>query len=198
MGAIIGLATIVGLLSDFVAEGRARDADAWEQFRLELDSKRHKRLIDELDSNTELSTTIKNMLQSNNDELNQTLEAINNSLAELVSASGLNEIAEVFSPNHYLSAGAIGIIVTMERMQSKSITESKTMSGTKYRVNGGRGGAFRLEKENERYADDDFNSLLKLGLLREDYTQRGNKLFHMTRNASALAQSYMNKDDVTS
>lgn len=192
MEPITGLATIVGLLSDFVAEGRARDADAWDQFRLELDSKRHKRIIDELDSNEQLSLSIRNMLENNHEELKGALDAISNSLAEIVSASGLSEISNAFLPEHYLSPGALDIIEEMEKRGARAIYKSSGIGrASHYKVSGGTGGAFTLDKENQRYEEDDFNTLIDLGLLSLDYTERGNKLYHMTRNASALVQSRM-------
>ena len=190
MDPIVGLATIVGLLSDFVAEGRSRDADAWDQFRLKLDSKRHKRLLDELDSNEKLSREIRGMLENNHDDLKRTLEAINISLAKLLSASGLNDIANTFLPDHILSPGALDILVTMEDLQASSIFKSSAIGRSPiYMVNGGKGGSFTLDEENQRYEEDDFNTLIELGLLRHDFTSKGNNLYHMTRNASDLVKS---------
>ena len=45
----------------------------------------------------------------------------------------------------------------------------------------GVGKAFRMKEP--RFAEDDLNLLVELGLLRQDFTSRGNKQFYITRNA---------------
>ena len=192
MEPIAGLATVVGLLSDFVAEGRSRDADAWDEFRLELDSRRHKRILDELDSNEQLTITLKSLLMSNHGELQNALNGINNSLAKLLSTSGLGEIANAFLPEEILSDGALFILQEMESMQASSIEESSTVGrvGEKsFLVNGGHAGNLVISGENHRFLSDDLLILLELGLLRHDYANDGRNMYQMTRNASNLVKS---------
>jgi hypothetical protein len=184
------VATLVGLLSNFVSEGRARDADAWDQFRLELDSDKHQKLIDELNSNELLSRTIKQLLESQHDDLKQELEVINKSIASLVSASALREITEALSPQDKLSKQAIGILLRMEKHQATYVVKKRNRISQSKKPGysmPGTGKMFYLD--NERFAKDDFNTLVELRLLRLEYSSNGNEQFYITREASELIKS---------
>lgn len=189
------VATLVGLLSNFVSEGRARDADAWNQFRLELDSDKHQKLIDELNSNELLSRTIKQLLEENHDDLKKELEMINKSIASLLSASALREITEALSPRDKISKQALSILLRMEKHQATYVRKKRSrISGSKKTAYSMPGTGMQFHLDDERFAKDDFNTLVELGLLRLEYSSDGSEIFYITREAFGLVESIMKED----
>ena len=73
------------------------------------------------------------------------------------------------------------ILRNLVESQGSFILESKTLSGTDYRVYDG--DRRSLDITEYRFVDDDFNLLCSLGLLMLDFNGSGSRMFRVTRSA---------------
>ena len=176
------LATVIGLIYSFKSERKSASNDEYQEFLNWLNEKRHKKLIEELDTNYLLGLSIKGLLQQNHDLVLSKLNHLDESLLQLASGiEGFHDIAKAINPNAELSDQAITILKNLVESQGSFILESKTLSGTNYRVYDGDGRSLGITEY--RFVDDDFNLLCSLELLMPDFNGSGNRMFRITRNA---------------
>ncbi|WP_210457233.1 hypothetical protein [Vibrio crassostreae] len=176
------LATVVGLIYNFKSERKSASDDEYQEFLNWLNDKRHKNLIEELNKNQILGLSIKGLLKQNHDLVLNKLSHLDESLLQLASGiEGLHEIANAINPNAELSEQAITILRNLVESQGSFILESKTLSGTDYRVYDG--DRRSLGVTEYRFLDDDFSLLCSLGLLMPDFNSSGSRMFRVTRSA---------------
>ncbi|ENC6733162.1 TPA: hypothetical protein RQJ54_004659 [Vibrio vulnificus] len=175
------LATIIGLICNFKSERRASSDDEYKEFVEWLDTKRHKSIVEELNSNHLLGLSIKSLLNQNHEVVVQKLSDIDGSLTQLASQiDGLKEVANAIVPNFDLSDQAISVVQQLVDSQGSYFTEFKLSSGSLlYKVEGGHGG--KVDFDEPRFLNDDLNQLCQLGLLSLDHNGRGDRLFRITR-----------------
>ena len=162
------VATLVGLLSNFVSEGRARDADAWDQFRLELDSNKHKILLEEISSNHLLVSEIKKLLESNHDELKLELEKFNGKLTRIASTTRLHGVTNALAPDLKISKQAITVLGVMDKYKPEYLIRARKTTGG--------GGAIKYNlyptktvftPPEPQFIESDLDILVGLGFLKD-------------------------------
>ncbi|EIK0775228.1 hypothetical protein R7P74_24360 [Vibrio sp. 2033] len=180
MEAFGSLATIVGLICNFKSERRASSDDEYKEFVEWLDTKRHKSVISEIESNHLLSLSIKSLLNQNHEVVIEKLSGLDSSLIQLASQiDGLKEVANAIDPNTELSDQAISIIKQFTKSEGSVFLEMKMLGGALYQIMDGNGGM--LDYDEPRFLDDDLNQLCNLGFLRLDFNRKNERLFRITR-----------------
>ncbi|MGO1296347.1 MAG: hypothetical protein ACTMIA_03435 [Vibrio sp.] len=192
MEAFGSLATIIGLICNFKSERRASSDDEYKEFVEWLDTKRHKSVLSEIDSNHLLSLSIKSLLNQNHEVVIEKLSGLDRSLIQLASQiDGLKEVANAIDPNTELSAQAISIIKQFMKSEGSFFLEMKMLGGTLYHIMDGNGGM--LDYDEPRFLDDDLNQLCNLGLLRLDYNPKNERLFRITRATTRYIEQLENE-----
>ncbi len=180
-------AIIVGLIANFKSERRATSDDEYKDFVAWLDAKRHKNVIEKINSNHSLGLGIKHLLQQNHEEVIKKLQILDSLIITIASqVSGLNEIASAISPNTKISDQAISIIRQLDQSGGSLFLEIAVRGGTLYQVMDGKGS---IEMSEERFIEDDLNTLCSLVFLISDVNSQGHRLFRITRNAVKFLQA---------
>ncbi|CAM4161327.1 hypothetical protein [Vibrio neonatus] len=172
-------ATILGLISAYKAEGRARDGDDYNELIKWLSEKRHKALIEELNNNQILSLQVKKLLNRNHDELMDGLNNLDSLIMQLASQlDDFKGIASAIEPSVQLSEQAIDILRQFDKSGASQFLEVKTSAGSNYLFLDTQG---KLNINEPRFVHDDLTQLLKLGLLELDFNKQGCRIFKITR-----------------
>ncbi|EOG7705001.1 hypothetical protein ACLINR_004540 [Vibrio parahaemolyticus] len=178
-------ATILGLVSAYKAEGRARDGDEYNDLVNWLSDKRHKAVIEELNNNHILSLQVKQLLNRNHDEVIKSLANLDNLLMQLAyQFEDFKGIVKAIEPSVELSNQAIDILCQFEKSGSSTFLEVSDSSGTSYLFLDGPG---ELTINEPRFIHDDLTQLCKLGLLEAGFNSKGSRIFKITR----LSVSYL-------
>lgn len=179
-----GFANIVGLLGQFKSERKAASDDEYADFQNWLDSKRHRAVLDEINSNHLLGLSIKHLLQDNHAEVMAALGMLDSTLLKLASRlPAFADMATAIAPNVTISDQALGILQQLDASGGSRFSEFKMFSGTEYPVMDANG---TIEIPEARFAENDLRELCSLGLLIEDRTPKGHRLWHLTREAADL------------
>jgi hypothetical protein len=177
-------ATIVGLLSNFKSERNSSSDNEHQEFIEWLDNKRHKSLIDEINSNHLLSLGIKSLLNQNHEIVIKKLKDLDETLLVLSSSiGGFKEISTALAPNIELSEQAISILEQLNSSGGSSFLECKSSCDTEFLLMDTQGS---IKIKEARFIDDDLNTLLRLDLLLLDYGSKGSRIFKLTRLAVKL------------
>ena len=169
-----------------MSERRAASDDEYKEFIGWLGDKRHKDIIEEINTNHLLGIGIKNLLRQNQEIVISKLENINRSLLFLSSKiEDFKEISNAISPNFEISDQSISILKQLEESSGSAFLEVKLMGGSCYQVIDGNG---IIKMEEKRFIDNDLNQLVDLGLLRGGNNPQGGRMFYITRAAVKLLQ----------
>ncbi|EHR7861289.1 TPA: hypothetical protein NJ344_004804 [Vibrio parahaemolyticus] len=172
-------ATILGLISAYKAEGRARDGDDYNELMKWLSEKRHKTLIEELNNNQILSMQVKQLLNRNHDELMDSLANLDKLVMQLASQlDGFKGIVNAIEPTAQLSEQAVDILRQFDCSGASKFLEVNTQAGSSYMFLDGQG---NLNINEPRFVHDDLTQLIKLGLLELDFNKQGGRIFKITR-----------------
>ena len=126
-------ATIIGLMSNFMAERRAVSDDEYKEFIAWLGDKRHKTIIEEINTNHLLGIGIKNLLKENQKTVISKLESLNESLLFMSSKiDGISEISHAISPNFEISDQALSFLKQLEASGGSVFLEVR--KGTQYLI----------------------------------------------------------------
>jgi hypothetical protein len=176
---VTAFATIVGLLGTFKAERRASSDDDYRDFMEWLGEKRHDDLIKAIHSNQELAAALTTFLESGHEEVMAKLSGLDRSLLELASQiDGVQQLAHAIAPQAELSSQAFSILKQLNDSGGSVFLEMKMLGGTLYQI---MDTSAQLEIEEPRFVEDDLEKLCRLGLLLQDYNNKGGRLFRITR-----------------
>ncbi|MBB1368727.1 hypothetical protein H5154_20525 [Pseudoalteromonas sp. SR44-5] len=185
-------ATIVGLICNYKSENRAASDDEYREFVEWLDKKRHKDIIDELNSNHLLGLSLKNLLNQSNDLVVNKLSDLDKSLIDIASRiDGFKDIATAVSKHEGLSDQAISILKQFDKSGGRVFLEINCNAGTDYQIMDGSRG--KIVMDEPRFINDDLDKLCELGLLTPDYNESGGRLFRITRIATSLVKQVANE-----
>lgn len=185
MDVISPFATIVGLICNYKSENRATSDDEYKVFVEWLDKKRHRDIIEELNSNHLLGLSLKNLLNKKSELIVNKLSKLDKSLVDLASQiDGFKDIATAVSKHEGLSDQSISILKQFHESGGSVFLEGKHMGGSDYHVIDGSSGYIVIDEP--RFINDDLDKLCELGLLIPDFNKRGERLFRITRAATSL------------
>lgn len=177
-------ATIVGLLGQYRSEKGAQARLEFNDFMEWLAKANHTEIKDLLELNTQATIHIKALLNQDHKIFKEKLDKIDAAITAFASAiEGFDMLARVVNPDASLSAQAVNILEQFQASGATKVLEIKMMGGTIYQfleVNGG------LEISEQRFVEDDLNTLVEYGLLRHDYNSKGDNIYIFTRAASRL------------
>ncbi len=176
-------ATIVSLLGSYKAEGRAVEGDEFQDFMQWLVETNHADIKSLLEINTQATIGIKALLNQDRKLLFEKLGAIDEVLSLLASRiDGFSEVSNALHPNCEISEQAVSILRQLVESEGSKFLKSGAIGrGPMFLIIGGKGG--QIEYSEPQFIEDDLNTLLRLGLLNQDYNSKGDPLYVVTRAA---------------
>ena len=177
-------ATIVGLLNQFRSERSNKSQSDFNEFMKWLSNSHHDQLKEQLDINTNVTVYIKALLNQDHETFKNKLDKIDAAITAFASTiEGFDDLAKSINPNATLSDQSIDILRQFNDSGATSALKLEMSSGNEY--------VFletseNLEINEQRFAEDDFKSLVEFGLLRLDYNSNGDDLYIFTRAAARL------------
>lgn len=187
MAIIESYIAIIGLLGQFRSELGATEQAGFNEFMTWLAKENHQEIKELLELNTKATIGVKAILNQDREIILQYLERIDGAVAAFSSNfDGFNDLAASIKPDSILSEQAVSILRQFEEAKASKVLEIKTPDGNEYLfLDDARGS---IEIEDHRFVEDDFTTLVELGLLRHDYNSSGNNLYLFTRQASSLVK----------
>lgn len=172
------LAIMVGLICNFKAGRDAKSQDEFNEFVEWLIKHNHRKVIEEFDSNAQLSLSIKALLNQNHGELTNNLDSVNASLTEICKKiDGFKEVTQAL-PSSRISDQCRSIMVQLVESGGSSFLERIYIGGQDYPI--GEVSA-KIVPIEVKFMTEDLNKLVELGFLRVQYIQNNSRLFHLTR-----------------
>jgi hypothetical protein len=182
-------ASIVSLLSDFVAHRGSNEAKSFEMFMAWLTEQRHDEIRTLLESSTGTTIGIKALLGESQKEILDRLRSLDKSMAAF--AAGIDTyraIAEAVHPGAALSSQAISLLEQFHDSGSSKIIEFQMDSKTTLTVVDGPNN-YSLAISDPRFIADDLSALVERGLLGLSHNGSGRRLYSYTRAAARLVES---------
>jgi hypothetical protein len=181
-------ATVVGLLSEFIAHRKSHQAATFDEFQAWLAEHRHEDVVALLKSNEKVSIGLKALFNESSEKILAKLDALDAALAMYASrVAGFAEVAAAVRPSSVLSEQALMILRRMrDGGTSKVLHHSRGMSYGGIDLVAMDGSAGTIEPTEQQFIEDDLRILVALGLLRISLNPRGHNLYHYTRAAQAL------------
>lgn len=156
-------ATIVGLLSDFVANRNSATAPEIHEFVSWLTIHGHSDIKNQIEASHVSIVSIKAALKENHETLLTRLSNIDRSLVVLCANQGpLGDLARAFRPDATLSHQAISVLVQFEKAGSGFAFEIESLDATDLAF-GDVGGNFRIE--DPRFYQDDMETLVGIWIV---------------------------------
>ncbi|AUD78951.1 hypothetical protein CW740_06685 [Kangiella profundi] len=177
-------ATIIGLLSAFSSGRESKSIAELSEFIAWLIDHKHEELANTIEQNTDITVSIKALLNHHNDELHRKLDGLGHTMALIASrVPDLTELAVSIVPNVELSEQAHSIIAQMYKNKTEFFLVSKSMNRAPILIpsNGE-----LITYEDEQFLHDDLNTLVEHRLLRLDYNSKGSEMYYFTRTAVKL------------
>lgn len=183
-------ATIVSLLGSYKAEGRSIDGDEFQDFMQWLAKKNHAEIKSFLEINTQATNGIKALLSHDQELLFQKLGAIDEVLSLLASRfDGFSEVSKALHPNSEISEQAVSILRQLVGSEGSKFLKSAAIDrGPIFLIIGGKSG--QIEYTEPQFIEDDLDTLLRIGLLNQDYSSKGEPLYVVTRAAVKFLSAF--------
>ena len=184
MTCAFAFAQIVSLIAVFKGE-KSPGGSTVHDFLTWLSENDQKGLKAKLETNTEALQGIQTLLNQSQELFSARLEGIDTLLAKIASRiDGFSALVETVRPNVELSEQAIGVLRQLDQSGARGFLEVVTCDSTDYILLGNVGGS--IEYSEQRFIQDDLNTLVELGFLRQDYNSQGSPIYIFTRTGSRL------------
>jgi hypothetical protein len=178
-------AAIVALIGQFRSEKASQEQAGFGEFMEWLTKINHEEIKELLLLNTKATIGIKAILNQDRNIVLDQLQRIDGALASFSSKfEGFSDLATALKPSSSLSKQAISILVQFEKSKASKALEMKILGGCLYQFLDGEGG--QIDIDEQRFVEDDFKTLVELGLLRHDYNSKGSNLYIFTRQGASL------------
>lgn len=188
MEPVSAFATIVGLLATFKNERKIKSDNEYKEFIEWLNEHQHREIIDLLELNTNTTISIKALLNQDREMLLGKLESIDQMLASISSQiDGFGDLAQSLKPGFELSEQALSILRQIEEAQASAFLVMKVMGGQIMMLLIDGNGS-QIEYNEPRFLEDDYETMVSLGLLLQDFNSKGEPVYRITRQASKLVQ----------
>ena len=185
-------ATITSLFAAFKNEKKSVEGDEFQEFLKWLLANNHEETKTLIEENNQLTEGIKNLFNQNTAEILDKLNSFSELLVSVASnINGLSQVTSALSPDAEFPKQALSILQQFEEKQASTLIDAGEYNteGQMYIFTDGRNQQF--EYDDPRFIEDDFATLVELGLLRHDFTPDGSDEYRITRKASKLAQMSM-------
>lgn len=181
---IAEFAQIVGLLAAFASGRDAKKSITVPEFLTWLTEHGHEDIKRSIESNHATTISVKAFMNQGFSEVNEKLDYISAQTAMLSSRlDGAAELASVYFQEG-LSQQVMDILTRMEKHHAEYFIISRTLGGMSLVLSHGP----NYQCSEQRFFQDDLDTMLALGLLRLDYNSSGNPVYYSTRAASRLIQ----------
>jgi hypothetical protein len=183
-------ATIISLIGQFRNERASGQPSDFNSFLTWLVETQHNELKMLVEGNAASVAGIEALLSEQQDVLVAKLESLDRALAAFASGiAGFSEVGRAINPDAFLSEQAISILRQYEAKGASKVLESPMYGGVILFFLDGQGG--QLEIADQRFIEDDLNTLVELSLLRLGHNSKGQNTYLFTRTASQLVQQMM-------
>lgn len=177
-------AIIVGLIGQFRSEKGGQAQLEYNDFMKWLAKAQHTEIKGVLESNSNATIYIKELLEQDHETFKIKLDKIDAAITAFASTiDGFGALAKAVNPDSILSDQSINILEQFQESGATRVLELKMMGGAQYMFIEKSGG---LEITDPRFVEDDLQTLLEYGLLRHDYNKKGENIYIFTRAASRL------------
>jgi hypothetical protein len=188
-------ATLVSLISDFRDKHREVAADDDRTFLNWLTENNHEEMRLLLEQNQATLIGIKSILSERHAFILEKLQAIDNSLAALLSGDPVfTQLVEAISPKNLLSEQSLSILIQFENSGASKLLRYQMLSGLGFIFEDGDAD---FEFTEPRFIEDDFAKLVELGLLRLEYNIKGDPRYVYTRMASNFVKRNLSNSTPT-
>ncbi|MEJ1367987.1 MAG: hypothetical protein RPU34_12015 [Candidatus Sedimenticola sp. (ex Thyasira tokunagai)] len=184
---IAEFAQLVGLLSAYSSGKQADEILSITEFLQWLTEHNHAEIREIVEQNQSTLISIKALLNSGVDTINQKLDGISEQIAVLATRSnGIEELAASFAKES-ISDQAIEILALMEESETEFFLLSQSMGSKNQTLILAPGPNYTCKES--RFLKDDLELMTGLELLILDYNSQGNPMYYFTRAASKLVAS---------
>lgn len=181
---IAEFAQIVGLLAAFASGRESQKTAELVEFLDWLTAHGHDNIKDLIEANHTTTVSVKAFMNLGFQEVNSKLDYISEQAAVLSSRlDGAGALASTYIRNE-LSMQAMDLLASMEESGAEFFLISRELGQADLSLILSKGPNFRCSES--RFFKDDLETMLSLGLLREDYNSKGDPMYFFTRSASAL------------
>jgi len=183
-------ATIVGLLSNFKAERSGSDLSDFMQW---LNEQHQEHMVQAISQNKDLSTELSTLLAIKHDELMAKITAINEQISCVaMQIDGFSGLAEILRPSPALSNQAESILRQIVESGAKFVMEHKLGIGTPAEFIFIDGAIGKVQYDEPQFIDEDFETLVSMGLLRLELTSKGARRFIPSRACAEYVKAQKN------
>jgi len=182
-------ATVLSLVGQFRSEQGASNQADFNGFIQWLSETQHDEIKELLELNTSTVIGIKALLKEDRDTLCDQLEKLDMALTSFASGfEGFSVIAEGLRPDSVLSEQALNILKQFELSGASKMLAHHSLDSFGFIFLDGQSGSGKLEITDNRFIDDDLNTLTDLNLLLHEYNSQGIDMYIYTRAASVLVK----------
>jgi len=179
-------ATIVGLICNFKQENKKNKNLNTQEFVKWLEYHHHDELKEAISENQELAQEINKVLREDHELIISKLNKIDSILAGL--ASNFNEVkglVHVLNPYSQISEQAISILKQFVHSGSDEFFKDDSFGGSSLNLSP----SGPIEIEDERFLNDDLNTLVEFGFLHLRFSSSGTEFYGITRNAVCFIEA---------
>jgi len=195
MDPITGFVSIVGLISIFKQERKAKEDQNRDSFFRWLDEHRHQDLKEFILRSKDLPSEIDRALQQDHEVIISKLKNIDEILATLLSkVEGVAGIAHALHPNAEVSDQAVSVLRQLVNSTSKEFGKYANLRlGTYLKLAAG----VIINVQDIRFLEDDLKTLVNFGLLLPRFGSSGDEFYGLTRNAVKFIETIDGRDHNT-
>jgi hypothetical protein len=178
-------ANIVQLLGQFVTSRDATRNATYDEYIGWLQTNRHQELADAIVENHVAIEAVRKLLNSQHEELLTCVRGLEQTIgAFAASSAALVILANALQVESVLSEQGRSILRQIEAAQASKFLGCEHLNGIDYVLLDGSRGEICVSEE--RFIEDDLQTLVDLGLLRLGSNRKGDRLFRLTRAGSSI------------
>ncbi|WP_321530703.1 hypothetical protein [uncultured Desulfuromonas sp.] len=183
-------ATIVGLLSNFKAERSGSDLSDFMQW---LHEQHQEHIAQAISQNKALSTELSTLLATKHDELVTKITAINDQISCVaMQIDGFSGLAKILRPSPALSNQAKSILRQIVESGAKFVMEHKLGTGNPAEFIFIDGATGKVQYDEPQFINEDFETLVAMGLLRLELASKGSRRFIPSRAGAEYVKAKNN------
>ncbi len=189
MDPVTAFATIVSLLSDFIAHRDGKESKDFDTFMAWLTENHHAEIRSLLQANAATTVSIKALLRDSRETILERLATLDKTMATVAAGiTSYRDLALAAYPSSELSSQAYAILEQFYDSGATSVLEIKYWSDPMELayMDGLSNG--NISYTEPRFVEDDLTTLVNLGLLDLDRNGKGERIFKFKRAAAALVE----------
>jgi hypothetical protein len=172
-------ANIVGLISNFKTE---RSGAKLSDFMDWLREQHHDHLAAAISQNKALSAELSTLFKTNHEDLVSRLTSLNQQISQIANQiEGFGNIAKILSPVPSLSPQALSVLNQVVESGAKFVMVHKVHTGGPNHLLLIGGATAQVQYDDARFIEEDLETMVRLDLLRLEFTSKGERRFLPTR-----------------